>query len=332
MSETSNLRMRRADLTDLPDLPALPEGFRLRRILREMLGYEDIAGLTGVLAAAFAEMVWTPRRVRGALVDDPTVQEVFVLEDIENAAIAATASTRSLPDRFPNTGYLHWVGAYAHYRGKGFGRYVSLAALHAFRERGYTSAVLETQDERLPAIYTYLGLGFTPEHADETHPTRWEAILHPPLGRQPVTQIAFLVEDIETARHAWARVLGVPAPSVRLTIPGFERDLTYCGKPTGAQAKLCFFNLGQVQIELIEPVAESGVSVWHGAPMGLHHLAFRTKNMRETQAVLAEVGVPLVFRGDSGSGGQMAYFDARATLGVYFEFAEAVKTPVDLPL
>jgi GNAT superfamily N-acetyltransferase/catechol 2,3-dioxygenase-like lactoylglutathione lyase family enzyme len=327
-SNDSNLRMRLRSLADLPMLPEPPNGFTLRRIVRKEMTESDIADLTGVLAAAFPEMVWTPRKVREALVTDATVEETFVLEDAESGAIAATATARFLPERFPNTGYLHWVGAYAHYKGKGFGRYVSLAVLHAFRERGYTDAVLETQDFRLPAIHTYRKLGFAPEYNDDTHEARWNALLHPPLGKQPITQVAFIVENIDIARHAWAQVLGVPVPGVRVTTPGFERDLAYLGKPTGAQAKLSFFNLGQVQVELIQPLPETGASVWDNVKPGVHHLAFRTTNMRETQIALSEVGVPLVFRGDSPNGAQMAYFDARDQLGIYFEFAEAVKTEV----
>jgi ribosomal protein S18 acetylase RimI-like enzyme/catechol 2,3-dioxygenase-like lactoylglutathione lyase family enzyme len=330
MSDTSNLRMRRAALTDLPELPLPPDGFILRRIPRAAMTPEDIADLTGVLAAAFSEMVWTPRKVRESLYDDVTIQETIILIDAESGAIAATATARFVPDRYPNSGYLHWVGAYPHYKGQGLGQYVTLAVLHAFRERGYADAVLETQDMRLPAIHTYLKLGFAPEQYDETHEARWYAILHPPLGTQPVTQVAFIVEDIDIARHAWATVLGVPVPGVRVTTPGGERDLTYLGQPTGAQAKLSFFNLGQVQIELVQPMPETGKSVWDNVLPGVHHLAFRTRNMRETQIALSSVGVPLVFRGDGPNGSQMAYFDARTPLGIYFEFAEAIKTPVEI--
>jgi ribosomal protein S18 acetylase RimI-like enzyme/catechol 2,3-dioxygenase-like lactoylglutathione lyase family enzyme len=333
MSDTSNLRMRRASLADLPPLSTPPDGFILRRIAREAMTSEDIADLTGVLAASFSEMVWTPRKVREALVSDESVLETCILIDAESGAIAATATARFVPDRYPNSGYLHWVGAYPHYKGKGFGRFVSLAVLHKFCEMGYADAVLETQDMRLPAIHTYLKLGFAPEiydKIDNTHEARWHAILHPPLGTQPVTQVAFIVEDIDIARHAWARVLNVPVPGVRITTPGFERDLTYRGQPSGAQAKLSFFNLGQVQVELVQPMPETGKSVWDDAKPGVHHLAFRTRNMRDTQIALSEVGVPLVFRGDGPNGSQMAYFDARDQLGIYFEFAEAIKTEVDI--
>ncbi|MCX6366904.1 MAG: GNAT family N-acetyltransferase [Armatimonadetes bacterium] len=322
MPELSHLRMRRPRLDNLPEL-VLPEGFALRSVTAN-----ELPELACLLAASFPELIWTPQKAHEALFADLTVKETLALVEEATGIFATTASARLLPERFPDAGYLHWVGAHQSFRGKGLGRLVTLAVLHKFRERGCTSAVLETQDFRLPALQSYLKLGFEPEHADDTHAARWEAILNPPLGKQPVTQVAFVVKDMDVARQAWAKALGVPIPDTRLTIPGNERDLTYLGQATGAQAKLAFFNLGQVQIELIEPVAGSGPSVWDNAPEGVHHLAFRTKNMAATRDALAAVGVPLVFRGDSPNGAQMAYFDARDSLGLYFEFAEAQKTPL----
>lgn len=321
MSELPHIRMRLASLEMLPTL-ALPDGFTLR-----CASAADLPALTGLFSAAFPEMLWTPKGLHDSLFADTTVKETYVIEDPVKDALIATASVRLLPERFPNTGYLHWVGAHPLYQGKKLGKAVTLAVLHDFARRGLTSAVLETQDFRAAAIRVYRGLGFVPEMAHESHAARWEAILNPPLGKRPTTQVAFLVKDIDVARHAWAHVLGVAVPDYRLTTPGLERNLTYLGEPTPAQAKLAFFSLGQVQIELIEPVEGLGPSVWHGAPEGLHHLAFRTENMRATADALAAVGVPLVFRGDAGAG-QVAYFDAREPLGLYFEFAEAKRTAV----
>ncbi len=50
--------------------------------------------------------------------------------------------------------------------------------LGEFAERGCKDAVLETEDFHIPAIHTYLRLGFTPvyEVGDEDHRERWSAI------------------------------------------------------------------------------------------------------------------------------------------------------------
>jgi mycothiol synthase len=90
--------------------------------------------------------------------------------------MVATASSRLVPEQFPGSGYLHWVAADPGYRGRQLGRIVSLAALHEFVSLGCKDAVLETQDFRLPAIRTYLRLGFEPVYRDDTHIPRWEEI------------------------------------------------------------------------------------------------------------------------------------------------------------
>lgn len=174
MSDLPHLRMRRASLDVLPEC-TLPDGFTLRAAASA-----DLPALTGLMAAAFPELLWTPKNVHDALFADTTVKETLVIEDPAKDALVATASVRLLPERFPRTGYLHWVGAHPLYRGKRLGKTISLAVLHAFAQRGCTGAVLETQDFRLTAIRVYLGLGFVPEIAHESHPARWDAILNPP--------------------------------------------------------------------------------------------------------------------------------------------------------
>jgi mycothiol synthase len=67
------------------------------------------------------------------------------------------------------------------HRGRGLGRLVCLAVLHYLRHRGDVAAELSTDDFRLSAIRTYLGLGFVPVSltamADrDDHESRWSAV------------------------------------------------------------------------------------------------------------------------------------------------------------
>lgn len=163
--------MRYPNLANLPEL-VLPEGFVLRSLTAN-----DLSELACLLAASFPELIWTPQKAHEALFADLTVKETLVLIEEATGVFAATASARLLPERFPGAGYLHWVGAHQSFRGKGLGRLITLAVLHKFREMGCTSAVLETQDFRLPALQTYFKLGFEPEHYDDTHPARWQMVL-----------------------------------------------------------------------------------------------------------------------------------------------------------
>ena len=53
--------------------------------------------------------------------------------------------------------------------GKNLGYSLSLAALNYFRKKGIKEVFLYTDDFRLPAIKTYLKLGFKPVILDKFH-------------------------------------------------------------------------------------------------------------------------------------------------------------------
>lgn len=143
------------------------------------------------------------------------------------------------------------------------------------------------------------------------------------LGTTMITQVGIVVQDIEAKARAWAEVLGLPVPEIMIT-DAYERARTvYDGKPSDARAKLAFFDLGQVELELIEPIGEP--STWqdqldeHGD--SLHHLAFEIKGMSEKVAYLAAKGLPLVQRGEY-PGGRYAYVDGKAQLAAILELLE----------
>ena len=143
------------------------------------------------------------------------------------------------------------------------------------------------------------------------------------LGTTTVVQIGIIVGDIESKAQAWADVLGLPVPKVIITDTVNLAHTEYKGESTPARAKLAFFDLGQVALELIEPI--DGPSTWkdqldqHGE--SLHHIAFFIKGMKEKVAYLEAKGIPLVQRGDY-TGGRYAYLDGTARLGTILELLE----------
>jgi 4-hydroxyphenylpyruvate dioxygenase-like putative hemolysin len=142
----------------------------------------------------------------------------------------------------------------------------------------------------------------------------------PILTPQAVCQVAIVVEDIEAAAAAWAAVLGTDTPKWQITGPLKEANTSYYDEPTAARAKLAFFDLGQIRLELIEPDEEP--STWREfldtyGP-GIHHVAFNVADMDETVARLDEAGVPLVQTGDF-PGGCYAYCDGLEQLGATLE-------------
>lgn len=158
-----SLQLRRPDLSELPAVTALVE----------VAGPGDADALARLLTTSFGEP-WDADKVRGQLLDEPTVSETFLIR--EGGRVIATASARTLPDRYPGAGYLHWVAADPEQRGRGIGREVVLAVLHRFAADGCRASVLETDDHRLAAIKLYLRLGYIPQYPDADHQTRWSAI------------------------------------------------------------------------------------------------------------------------------------------------------------
>jgi catechol 2,3-dioxygenase-like lactoylglutathione lyase family enzyme len=144
-----------------------------------------------------------------------------------------------------------------------------------------------------------------------------------PLGSTTITQVAIIVRDIEAKAKAWAEVLGMSVPPIVITDPVEQAHTEYHGQSTAARARLVFFRLGQVALELIEPICEP--STWndqlaaHGE--SLHHIAFQIKGMKERVAVLGEHGIPLVQRGDY-RGGRYVYLDGTERLGAVLELLE----------
>ena len=144
----------------------------------------------------------------------------------------------------------------------------------------------------------------------------------PALG-STVAQIGIVVRDIAATAKTWAMLLGVPIPEITTTAPFDEARTEVQGEPSTARAKLAFFHLDNVQIELIEPIG--GPSTWrdhldrHGE--SLHHIAFRMEGLGDTLASLDAAGIPLVQRGEF-TGGRYAYVDGSSRLGTILELLE----------
>jgi methylmalonyl-CoA/ethylmalonyl-CoA epimerase len=146
------------------------------------------------------------------------------------------------------------------------------------------------------------------------------------IGSDVVVQVAIVVKDIEAKSAAWAKVLGVDVPKWSLTDGPEKSHIQYMGGPTEARAKLAFFRLGQVSLELIEPVGRP--STWgqflDEKGEGIHHIAFNVKGMDGVIARLEANDISLVQRGDY-TGGCYAYMDGAASLGAILELLESFR-------
>ena len=71
---------------------------------------------------------------------------------------------------------IHMVGSLPECRGKGVGNMLGTVADHVLKTTGMQTARLKTDDFRVPAIKTYLKIGFQPDLSTEDYVQRWDAI------------------------------------------------------------------------------------------------------------------------------------------------------------
>lgn len=143
------------------------------------------------------------------------------------------------------------------------------------------------------------------------------------LGNNVITQIGLLVHDIEKTSAAYATFFGVEKPNWFWTDTADVAQTEYRGGPTEARAKLAFFDMGSLQLELIEP--DHNPSTWRESldknGEGFHHIAFVIKGMKEKISLLEQGGMPLLQKGEY-TGGRYAYLDSFKDLKVLIELLE----------
>lgn len=148
----------------------------------------------------------------------------------------------------------------------------------------------------------------------------------PIITSKAVTQVAVVVKDIDKARIAWAKVLGVKAPEVSIAESHFSRPTLYKGVRSDAKAKLVFFAMDNLQIELIQPLG--GKSTWQEFldknGEGIHHIAFAVKNIGGVEKQFELQAMPTVQSG-GWDGGAYSYIDASKQLGCILELLENLK-------
>lgn len=101
----------------------------------------------------------------------------FFAVHIDTGALVATAMATHRPKPLhPFGGELGWVAGDPEHAGKGLGRVVCAAVVRRHLAAGYRNIYLHTDDWRLPAIKSYLRLGFVPLLFMPEMAGRWERI------------------------------------------------------------------------------------------------------------------------------------------------------------
>ncbi|MBB6734290.1 GNAT family N-acetyltransferase [Cohnella zeiphila] len=160
------LIMRRASLSDLPPVE-LPDGIVCRHFAPG-----DETAWESIVEKAFG---WK-RSFREEIASHPYFRPERVLFLCIDGTPVATACAWHEAKWGEDCGYLHMVGVDPRFAGRRLGYWVSLAALRRMAADGMRQALLETDDFRLAAVKTYLGLGFLPDLEEERIRTRWKEV------------------------------------------------------------------------------------------------------------------------------------------------------------
>ena len=163
--------MHRPKLDELPEINC-PEGYHLRH-------FEDgdAAGWNALLDVAFERKEGTSDFDNDMATDYAYRPERVWFICTDDGQIVATASCWQNEMYGKVTSFIHWVAADTEHGGKKLGHWVSLATLHQARREGRLDMTLSTDDVRIPAIKTYLRLGFLPAITDDSHAERWKLVL-----------------------------------------------------------------------------------------------------------------------------------------------------------
>lgn len=125
-----------------------------------------------------------------------------------------------------------------------------------------------------------------------------------------IDHIGIAVKSIDQARRFYEDALGLTLEKME-TVPS-------------QKVKTAFFRLGEVHIELLEPLdAESPVAVFlEKKGEGFHHIAYRTDDIEKEIDQAKESGCRMVHEVPvEGAGGkQIAFLHPKSTFGVLTEF------------
>jgi hypothetical protein len=139
-----------------------------------------------------------------------------------------------------------------------------------------------------------------------------------------MVQVGIIVKDIEKSAKQWAAFLGEEkTPDIFLAAESELNPTEYKGKRTDASARLAFFQLDNITVELIEPVG--GPSTWQEfletKGEGIHHIAFNIMGMKSYIKAFGENGIPMIQHGGWDTG-EYSYMDGSENLALIIELLE----------
>ena len=144
------------------------------------------------------------------------------------------------------------------------------------------------------------------------------------LGLDKVNQVGIVVRDMDRAIKNYEEIFGISFPKV--VVPDYFNRV-YRGKPENFRMKIGLAMMGELQIELIQPLEGKTIYAeflekWG---QGIHHLGFDVKDLDERVAAFRGLGIGVLMNGER-VGGKFAYMDTEGTLGIMVELMQREKS------
>ena len=192
------LRMVRPNLKDLPELE-FPVGYEMRTYRKG-----DEVHWARIISDSFGGRERTAQDTENEITNrDVFVPDGFYFATHQGVPVGTACAWRQSVDE-KDVGYVHMVGVVAEHTGHKLGKWVSLAVLCYFCDNNFKCSMLDTDDFRIPAIKTYLNLGFIPVYVEEGQPERWADIFEKLKLPHPSIQIANVKETL--SEELWSKV------------------------------------------------------------------------------------------------------------------------------
>ena len=191
------LRMVRPNLAGLPQLE-IPAGYEIRTYQEG-----DDVHWANVISDSFGGERTAEDARRDIMDRDVFDPAGLYFATYRGTPVGTTCAWKDTTDEI-DVGIVHMVGVHSAHTGHKLGRCVTLNVLLYLRDHGFKCAKLGTDDFRLPAIKTYLNLGFLPVYVDVTQPGRWREIFKK-LGLPAMSDQSEKIKA-EISDEMWAKV------------------------------------------------------------------------------------------------------------------------------
>lgn len=132
-----------------------------------------------------------------------------------------------------------------------------------------------------------------------------------------IFQVVMVVENLDETLENWKRLVEFDTASIRTGATPPDAECVYRGRAVQCPVKYAVFDLGGVEMKLVEPLSEEGPyfdSLKKGGP-GIHHLGFYTEDLGGLTERWQARGERPVYE-ETGAGGYYALYDFTAGTGI----------------